>query len=491
MNTIQKKIYTLIAVVVCSMVVIWVALTYYNQKMQHQYNDILQRYLQMNEASTLSRELVTSLNNYIQSPTVDHMTVLEYDRGLLQEAMHNIVSLKNEGNVFVITNYYNLIDSLMNATDRSIRFLNENNKEEALNDFSDAARLSTYISEMTLTLFDNELKTYDQFYRGMIKQSGLLNKLGITMIAMITCILLLFTYLFSHSITRPIYRLTQAARELSRGRFDTAIDIEGSDEISFLAKTFDRMRININNLFSEAQHKAQLERELQTNKLLLQESQLLSLQSQIHPHFLFNTLDTLSKKVYLEGLEETSDLIASVARLLRYSLKRLDRPVTLYEEVKILREYMTIQRARFTDRLRYVEDVDDSCLYVQLPGLTLQPIIENAVIHAVEPLEHGGTISLVIQDKHEYVLVEIKDEGIGMSEARIEQLLDGNEQGRLQDGHSTGIGFGNVVKRLRLFYGQENIIQIESKPGQGTNVKLMLPKSNKGGGEQNAEYSDR
>jgi len=474
MNTIQKKIYTLVAVVVCSMVIIWVALTYYNQKMQQQYNDILQRYLQMNEVSALSRELVTSLNNYIQSPSTDKLTELDNERSLLWQAKQQITQLKNDSNLFTLTNYLNLIDSLIDSTDRSARFLHENNKEEALNDFSDATRLSTYISEMTLTLFDTELKTYDQFYRGMIKQSELLNKLGLSMIAMITCILLLFTYLFSYSITRPIYKLTQAARELSRGRFDAAVEIAGNDEISFLAKTFDRMRININNLFSEIQHKAQLERELQTNKLLLQESQLLSLQSQIHPHFLFNTLDTLSKKVYLEGLEETSDLIASVARLLRYSLKRLDRPVTLYEEVMILREYMLIQQTRFTERLRYIEHIDEGCLYVQLPGLTLQPIIENAVIHAVEPLEHGGTITLKIEDAIDEIVVEITDEGTGMSAERIQQVLEGTEP--KQDGHSTGIGFSNVVKRLRLFYGQEDIIQIDSQEGQGTSVILMLPK---------------
>lgn len=278
------------------MVVIWVALTYYNQKMQNQYNDILQRYLQMNEVSALSRELVTTLNNYIQTPSNDKLYVLDNERRMLTEAKEQIAQLKNDANLFTLTNYLNLIDSLINSTDRSIRSLHENKKEESINDFTDATRLSTYISEMTLTLFDTELKTYDQFYRDMIKQSELLNKLGLSMIAMITCILLLFTYLFSYSITRPIYKLTQAARELSRGRFDTSVEIAGNDEISFLAKTFDRMRVNINNLFSEIQHKAQLERELQSNKLLLQESQLLSLQSQIHPHFLFNTLDTLSKK---------------------------------------------------------------------------------------------------------------------------------------------------------------------------------------------------
>ena len=145
--------------------------------------------------------------------------------------------------------------------------------------------------------------------------------------------------------------------------------MKSNDEIAFLAKTFDEMRININDLIVEIQQKAQLEHELQQSKLLLKESQFKSLQSQINPHFLFNTLNTLSKKAYLDGAEETSDLIVSVAGLLRYNLKRIDRSVTLFEEVVVLNQYMEIQKARFTDRLQFKSDIDESCLHVKIPGL--------------------------------------------------------------------------------------------------------------------------
>ncbi|TCM86034.1 histidine kinase/DNA gyrase B/HSP90-like ATPase [Paenibacillus sp. BK033] len=481
MNTVQKKILSLTAIVLFIMVAIWFILTYYNQKMQDQYNDILQRYLQMNEVSASSQQLVTSLNNYIQTPTPSKLSNVEGDRQRLLNAQLHIADLRNNSNHFTLTNYLNLIDSLVDSTNRSIRLLNEKNNEEALNDFTEATRLSKYISEMTLTLLGTELQTYDQFYRGMIMQSVELKKLGVWMLALITFLLLLFTYWFSLSITRPIQRLTQAARELSRGRFDTHIEINANDEISFLAKTFDRMRININNLISEMQHKAQLESELQKNKLLLQESQLRSLQSQINPHFLFNTLDTLSKKAYLEGSLETSDLLTSVARLLRYNLKRLDRPVTLYEEVRVLREYIFIQKTRFTERLRFEEEVDEDCLYVQIPGLTIQPIIENAVIHAIEPLEEGGKITFRIRNEANDVIIEIEDEGSGMSEDTISQIMEDRFASQEGDGHSTGIGFGNVINRLKLYYGREDVLAIQSEVGKGTKVILKLPKEKEAG----------
>ncbi|WP_217591814.1 sensor histidine kinase [Cohnella sp. GbtcB17] len=474
MTSIQRKIWALVAIVLFIMVAIWITLTYYNQKTQEQYNDILQRYLRMNEVTTASQQTIAALNNYRLEPTIANQGLLDRSKEELRRARLGVINLRNADNDFAITNYMNLIDSLLETVDRSLLFQSEKESEDSANAFLEATRVSRYISEMTLTLIDTELKTYDQFYRGIIEQSAELKKLGVWLLLTITVLMLLFTYGFSLSITRPIQKLTQAARELSRGRFDLKVEVKSNDEISFLAKMFERMRVNINNLISEIQQKAQLEHELQQNKLLLQESQLRSLQSQINPHFLFNTLDTLSKKAYLEGSEETSDLLASVAGLLRYNLKRLDRSVTLYDEVKVLHQYMEIQKARFTDRLRFEADIDESCLHVQLPGLTLQPIVENAVIHAVEPSEEGGTIRFRVADGEERVRIEIADDGTGMSEDKVRQILE--ERPMETEGHSTGIGFSNVVRRLRLFYGIEDVMDIASGP-EGTTIVLQIPKT--------------
>ncbi|MEK3884977.1 histidine kinase [Paenibacillus sp. PL2-23] len=482
-NSIQKKIWTLAAVVLSIMVIIWIALTYYNQKTQDQYNDILQRYLRMNEVTTASGQMIASLNNYLNTPSPDHLAQLDASRESMIRAKNEVYMLRNAENAFALTSYMNLIDSLVETMDRSLVFQSEKETEASSEAFTEATRISKYISEMTLTLIDTELRTYDRFYRGIIEQSQELNRLGIWLLLLITFLLLVFTYWFSLSITRPVLKLTQAAKELSRGRFDLEVEVKSNDEISFLAKMFDRMRININNLISEIQQKAQLENELQQSKLLLQESQLRSLQSQINPHFLFNTLDTLSKKAYLEGSEETSDLLVSVAGLLRYNLKRLDRSVTLYEEVKVMGQYIDIQKARFTERLRLHTDMDESCLHVQIPGLTLQPIIENAVIHAIEPEEEGGNIWFRIIDGGERVIIEIEDDGPGMSADKMQSILE--EHAVESEGHSTGIGFSNVIKRLRLFYGLEDVIDIESGSGngdgmaggRGTMVRMKIPKT--------------
>ncbi|GGG22352.1 sensor histidine kinase [Paenibacillus abyssi] len=475
MTSIQKKIWLLASVVLSIMAAIWIALTYYNQKSQDQYNDILQRYLRMNEVTIASQQLVAALNNYLRSPTPKQMEELQAREDTLRQTKFEVQSLRNTDNDFELSNYVHLIDSLVGTTDRSLLLFQEEKDAEASGKaFSEATRIAMYISEMTLTLIDKELNTYDRFYRGIIEQSEALKRLGMWLLLLITFLLALFTYWFSLSITRPVLTLIQAAKELSRGRFDLKIEVASNDEISFLAKMFDRMRININNLIVEIQEKAQLEKELQQSKLLLQESQLRSLQSQINPHFLFNTLDTISKKAYLEGSEETSDLLVNVADLLRYNLKRLDRSVTLYDEVRVLRQYIEIQMARFSERLQFYTEIDESCLHVQMPGLTLQPIVENAVIHSIEPREEGGVIWFRVIDGPDRVTLEIEDDGPGIADHKVRGIME--EHTFETEGHSTGIGFSNVVKRLRLFYGIPDVLDIESVAGSGTKIVLKLPK---------------
>jgi len=475
MSGIQRKILLLSAIVLFIMAVIWTVLTYYNQNTQEQYNRILQRYLRMNDVTDLSGRVVTELNDYLLGPTAVKRNAYQASKARLLEARDQLVDLRTDDNDYTLTNYMHMIDSLAEASDYTLLFLAQENKEESNKRFDEATRIAKYIAETALTLMDKELDTYDQFYRGIIAQSAAIKRLGFLILGLTTLLLLLFTYWFSLSITRPIRKLTHAARELSRGRFDMQIEVASGDEISFLAKTFDRMRININNLISEIQQKAQLEGELKENKLLLRESQLRSLQSQINPHFLFNTLDTLSKKAYMEGSEETSDLIANVANLLRYNLKRLDRAVTLREEIDVLLQYIEIQKARFTERLRFEFEADDALLDMRIPCLTLQPIIENAVIHAVEPLEEGGTIRFRVEGGERDIRVIIEDDGAGIPEPVVRRILE--EQAQTEpEGHSTGIGFSNVVRRLRLYYGTDDVISIDSAIGAGTRVTLKLPR---------------
>ncbi len=258
MTYIQKKILTLITVVMIIMSAIWLALTYYNYRTHEQYNDILQRYLGMNEVSRNSQQVVTDLNNYMVESTDGNLAKLHESKEKMKDGKTVVDGLRNRDNDFTLSNYLNLIDSLVETTDRFLLFQEENDAEASAREFAEANRISGYISETTLTLIDKELTTYNVRYRGIMEQSAEVIKLGIWVLLLITCLLLIASYWFSLGITRPVFKLTKAANELSRGNFSQEVKVEGNDEIAFLAKTFDRMRININNLISKMKQKAAL-----------------------------------------------------------------------------------------------------------------------------------------------------------------------------------------------------------------------------------------
>lgn len=473
-NTIQKKIFSLTSVIVIIMMGIWIALSLYIRQTHEQYNSILQRYLVLNEVNEESQQLITDLNIFLYEPTSLNLNQVEERKAEIQGMETEIWDLGHVENEFELVNYINLMESLMETVERSISLSDQEDSEAAMREFNDAAKIANYISDTKTSLVETEIETYDVVYRGIIARSAEVNRFGIWLILLLTATLIILSYSLTRSITRPINQLTDAANTLSSGDFDKVVTVHSNDEFDFLAKTFNRMRLNINNLILEIQKQAELEKELQDNKLLLQESQYRSLQSQINPHFLFNTLNSISKKAYLEGSEQTSDMLVNVADLLRYNLKSLNRSVTLMEEVTILDRYIAIQKSRYTDRLIYLKDIDSSLLHVQLPALTLQPIIENAIIHSVEPSEDGGKILFRVKDAGEHVRIDIEDDGPGMSKEKAEKLLNGLIVAK--EGHSTGIGFINVVKRMQLYFESKDLVQIDSTEGKGTIITLYIPK---------------
>ena len=184
----------LAGIVIVMMFAIWLALTFYNQKMQDQYNDILERYLQMNEVTASSQQTVTNLNDHLSNPTARSATTLVSSQQRLQDAQASLLELRNADNEFSLTNYSNMIESFTETVERSVTFSEQGENDIAASEFTEANRMSVYISEMTLSIFNSELRTYERFYRDIIRQSQELNTMGILLLSLTSVLLLLFTY---------------------------------------------------------------------------------------------------------------------------------------------------------------------------------------------------------------------------------------------------------------------------------------------------------
>jgi sensor histidine kinase YesM len=444
-----------------------------SQKSGEEYNAILQRFFLLNDLSISTKAVYESIDDYLLDHSSDRLGSYSSEREKLKSLQAQLKIHINQD--IAVKNYYYLIESFLDECSVIINAYDRNEIEVYSAHLTELSRISLYIQEATLALINHELTNYQTFYREMHRRNELFSSIGIFIFAITIFLSLLFALWFSKGMTKPITHLSQAAKEISAGKFDGPdIKAPTRDELRFLAETFNNMRENIRRLIQEIKQKSELDN-------LLKEMELKSLQNQINPHFLFNTLNTVSRMAYIEGAERTSDLIDSVAALLRYNLGSLDKPTTLKEEVAVVHNYFFIQMTRFGDRVQFKKEIDESCLSLPIPSLTLQPIIENAFIHGVESYERDAVLSLRVYKKNSQVIVEVADNGVGMDEQTKKRLVElddtmhYSQQSTKHTGHSTGIGLQNVIKRLQLFYGQDQVVEIQSKKGEGTVIVLMLP----------------
>ena len=299
---------------------------------------------------------------------------------------------------------------------------------------------------------------------------------------------------FSNRISKPIRSLARRAERIAGGDLNVPDVITGTnDEIALLASSFNKMSSNIRSLIHGMIEKAEIERKLKEEEMknlkvtnMLKETELKVLQSQLNPHFLFNTLNTIARMAMFENADTTLNLIESTSELLRYNLGKLKQgqSVTLRDEIDNVREYIYIQQIRFSDRITFEYDIDDSLLDISVPYLFLQPIVENAIIHGIEPKEGEGRLILRVYKKpgENHVVVEVGDNGMGIAENDLRFILDENE--------SSGIGLYNVEKRLEYYYNDTNLLNIWSKPGEGTVITIRLPAAAKDG-EVYVQNADR
>lgn len=295
----------------------------------------------------------------------------------------------------------------------------------------------------------------------------------------------LFSFMFliqySYTLTEPISVLAKAARAVGKGDYGAALPPRGrTDEIGVMATAFSTMREDIRRSFDELKSKAEIEKNLMKERMLvldmehrLKDAELMALQSQINPHFLYNTLSAGMGIAWSEKADRTSGFLEDLATFIRYSLRPTFRTVRVDEEIECARRYINLIKARFGERYRFVIDVDKTALKAQTPALLLQPLIENAITHGLGKKETGGTVFITVQVTETETLFAVRDDGEGMSaEEAARALSEGPED---KDSPQRGIGLQNVKRRVTLSTNGKGKIAIESGPGKGTTVFIHLP----------------
>jgi len=272
-------------------------------------------------------------------------------------------------------------------------------------------------------------------------------------------------------LSNRMRRLSKHITKVATGKLDISLEIDGKDEIAMLARQFNSMVGSINGLVEEVHDSNQQKRLLESKQ---NEIKFKMMASQINPHFLFNALESIRMKAHLKGEKEISQVVRLLGKLMRKNLEVSRRKTTLEDEFDIVRCYLDIQKFRYEDRLRYALNIEPDAERIPIPPLIIQPLVENAVIHGLENKEEGGTVTVNVRFLGtDELLVEVVDDGAGMSDRKIEELHESLRD--TDDEERNRIGLRNVHMRLQLTYGNAYGLHIESASGEGTRIYFTIP----------------
>ena len=277
-------------------------------------------------------------------------------------------------------------------------------------------------------------------------------------------ILIALGFNFLRRITNPILELAGTMQKVQNGNFNIVNSLNPSkiyeDEVGILYRNFKTMIQRIDELIQENYAK----------QLLIKETEFKALQSQINPHFLYNTLESINWLAIINKQKQISSMVEALGNLMRNSIDFKEDIITVEEELEIVNSYLTIQKYRFDDRLEFQLGVPSHFMKCRIPKLILQPLLENSFKHAVETSVYTSVIKLEAYQEEDKLFIRVEDNGPGIDPLILEKVKEGKVKPK-----GSGIGLNNIDNRIKLFTGEEYGLRIENLLGKGTAITVVLP----------------
>lgn len=273
--------------------------------------------------------------------------------------------------------------------------------------------------------------------------------------------------LLSKKISLPIQELEKSVKELETGRLDTCIPIAGAYEIRHLGQSMKQMAAQLKQLMQTIIVEQELKRKRELDVL----------QSQIQPHFLYNTLDAVVWLAENNQIAEATKMVTALARFFRLSLNRGENDISVALELEQVKNYLEIQKIRFKDQFTYKITIEETVSKWMMIKLLVQPLVENAIYHGMACMDGDGEIQISAYEKSGELWIRVQDNGLGMPQKKVEQILTKGYQNDTKLGKGSGVGLRNVQERIQLYFGREYGLLIQSEPDEGTCVTIHLPKN--------------
>ncbi|GKX28576.1 histidine kinase [Vallitalea longa] len=368
---------------------------------------------------------------------------------------------------------------IINENDEIIYSTGNNEMQDSIKDINKPVNNKKYFynNQKKYFAYERQIDEYPLWRLvGINKYSTVMSNLTnlykvVISIGLISIIIIIFVSFFiAKRITIPILNVSRAMKKFENLQWPVVIEPKSHDELRTLVSGFNKMVVNTKNLTYEIEKETEERRKVELDSLKFQ---LELLQSQINPHFIHNTLNSMQYLALKDGAHDVREMIQSLNLLLRASMSVGIEIVPLQQELKYLGGYINIQKNRFEDRFDFREDIDGDIENVKVPKLILQPLVENALYHGILPKEEKGSITVYIT-VDESVVFKIIDNGVGMDDDELKNIYNVN---KTKKGGYNHIGLNNVNERLKLYYGNDCTLNISSDLGVGTCVIFEIPLS--------------
>lgn len=384
-------------------------------------------------------------------------------------------------------NIRQMSETYLSLTGEGVAAKRGRNVEKYKEIYDQSQELYGYINSYIYQLNSQQFRNNSSSYQALREALRYLEISSLVLMAVMMGIGALVLFAITKGMIEPLANLAEIAHLVGQGNFDVKMTKTDSlDEVGVVTRAFNTMVESLGEYVVRTKESMEKEQQMMEKELLmknhLKEAQLKYLQSQINPHFLFNSLNAGVQLAMMEDAEKTCIFVEKMADFFRYNVKKGLEDASLGEELTAVENYIYILNVRFAGDIHFTKKVDESIMECRVPSMILQPLVENAANHGIRNIDWEGKILLEITGLEDNILIRVKDNGKGMSEERIREVLDGCMEDTGEQSDSTGVGMNNVISRLELYYDKKNLVEINS-PGEnmGTEIILTLPRT---GGEK-------
>lgn len=450
-------------------------------KMINKLDEIYLSNVELNELASALGDVQANMTDYLNTKTSDAMQEyfrVEQDYSMMIEELNNKITNNNlklmERNIYYISMNY------IDMTNQTIEAKRGRNVEKYKLRFERATELYQYISTYIYSLNNEQFIENTGTYKSLSISLKVTEYVSLAVLLLIAACNILIITIITKTITRPIQTLAENANQVAKGNLEVElVEVPSYDEIGVVSSAFNKMVISLKAYIKQIKESMDKECAMKERELMmeahLKDAELKYLQAQINPHFLFNTLNAGAQLAMMEEADQTYEYVQKVAEFFRYNMRKNKEIVTLREEIELVNNYIYILNVRFSGDIHYETKIQEDLLERKIPSMIVQPIVENCVNYGIRNIEWQGLITLSVYQEQGQICISIKDNGIGMSSELINKIMNNDlREGDLSKG-SNGVGLGNVISRLRLFFNREDVFTIVSDGvNKGTEVIIHI-----------------